>query len=111
MTLAIPVVCVIMMSMLRVIAAVVAAEIEPASHTESMPLWQPGDLHIDDKYQSECTQHMCTLFTTKQGCACIQWKRDVVQDKRKGYSNIKLAYKCNKMCELKGLLQVDPMRG
>ena len=69
MTLAIPVVCVIMMSMLRVIAAVVAAEIDPASRTESMPLWQPGGLHIDDgdKYQSECTQHMCTFLLGNKG--------------------------------------------
>ena len=48
MTLAIPLVCVIKMTMLPVIAAVVATEIDPASPTESVQLWQPRGLHIGD---------------------------------------------------------------
>ena len=47
-TLAIPLVCIIMVTMLPVIAAVVATEIDPASPSESMQLWQPRGLHIGD---------------------------------------------------------------
>ena len=118
MTLAIPLVCVIMVTMLPVIAAVVATEIDPASPTESLQLWQPRGLHIGDG--DDCRDDINIKVNELNSCAALLLGNKGahvsngnvasfgIGEKGIRMSSWNVNHISNKMAELKGLLQVHP---
>ena len=107
-------VCVITMTMLPVIAAVVATEIP----TESVQLWQPRGLHIGD--DDDCCDDINIRVNELNTCAPFllgnkgaHLSNGNVASFGIGEKGIRMSswnvnHLSNKMSELKGLLQVDP---